>query len=87
MRLNSLGAAGGTLGRFVFASAIRITLSTTFSTPQPIVALQAATYTASQPAPAAFSVEPAENEGSARADDNQALTPDFVGVQPGPGWG
>ncbi len=87
MRLNSLSAAGGTLGRFVFASAIRITLSTTFSTPLPTVALQAATYTASQPEPAAFYVEPAETKGNAGADDNPILTPDFVGVQPGPGWG
>jgi hypothetical protein len=87
MRLISIVAAGGTLGRFVFASALRIALSTTFSTPQPAVALQAAIYTsASLRAPAAFSVEPAENNGSGGAADDPALT-SVVGVQPGPGWG
>jgi hypothetical protein len=88
MRLISIGAAGGTLGRFVFASAVRIALTTTFSTPQPTVAVQAAIHTSAPlPSPAAFSVDPAENRGSAGAGDNSALTSDFVGVQPGPGWG
>jgi hypothetical protein len=85
MRLISIGAAGGTLGRFVFASAVRIALTTT---PQPTVAVQAAIHTSAPlPSPAAFSVDPAENRGSAGAGDNSALTSDFVGVQPGPGWG
>jgi hypothetical protein len=80
----TIPAAGRMLGRFVFAGAVHIALSTTFSMPQPTVALQAAI---GRSAPAAFSVEPAENRGSAGVRDNAALTPDFVGVQPGPGWG
>jgi hypothetical protein len=87
MRL-TIPAAGRMLGRFVFAGAVHIALSTTFSMPQPTVALQAAIgRSAPLSAPAAFSVEPAENRGSAGVRDNAALTPDFVGVQPGPGWG
>jgi hypothetical protein len=78
MRLIAIHAAGWTLGRFVFASAVRIALSTTFSTPQPTVALQAAIDpSAPLSAPAAFSVEPAENKGSAGGRDNPALTPDL----------
>jgi hypothetical protein len=77
MHLISSPAAGGKLSRFVFVSAVRIALSTTFSTPQPIVALQAAIDTSAPlSAPAAFSAEAAET-----------LPSDFVGVQPGPGWG
>ncbi len=88
MHLISSPPAGGNLSRFVFVSAVRIALSTTFSTPPPIVALQAAIDTlAPLSTPAAFSVQPEENKGSAGVHDNSALPSDFVGVQPGPGWG
>jgi hypothetical protein len=88
MRLISIGTVGRTLGRFVFANAVRIALSATLTTPHPTVALQAAIDTSAPlSAPAVFSVEPADNKGSAVVRDNPALTPDLVGIQPGPGWG
>jgi hypothetical protein len=88
MRLISIHAAGRTLGRFSFASVVRIALSTSFSTPQPTVALQAAIDTSAPPsASAAFSVERAENQGSAAVHDDPVLTSDYVGVHPGLGWG
>ncbi len=88
MGLISIRAAGRTLDRFVVAGAVRIALSTTLTTPQPIVALQAAIDTSAPlSAPAASSVEPPENNGSAGVRGNPALTPDLVGIQPGPGWG
>jgi hypothetical protein len=89
MCLISIRAALRTLGWFVFASAVRIALSaTTLTTPQPTVALRSDIETSARlSAPAAFSVEPAENQGSAGVRDNSASTPDSVGVQPGPGWG
>jgi hypothetical protein len=88
MYLISIRAARRTLGRFVFASTVSIALSTTFTTPQSTVALQAVVAT-SWPLTgrAAFFVAPAAHQGSAGVRDNPALTSDFVGVQPGPGWG
>jgi len=85
MRLISI--AGRTLVRFVSASAVRIALTATLTTPQPAVARPAVIDTlAEQLAPAYLAAERADGNGSAAtAYDKQAPMSGFVG--PGPGWG
>lgn len=89
MCLISIRAAGQTLARFVSASAIRIALSATLTTPQPTVALQAViAETGTRSAPIVRLAEPTEgNGGAAVARDKPAPMSGFVDAEPGLGWG
>jgi hypothetical protein len=78
-----ISIAGRTLVRFVSASAVRIALSVTLTTPQPAAALQAVIDTLAKPfAPIVLPV--GQTAGSAATTrDRQAPMPGIVG----PGWG
>jgi hypothetical protein len=87
MRLILIRVAGRTLARLVSASAVRIALSATLTTPQPVVALQAVIDTpTAQTAPTVLPAEQTDGNGTAAAaGDKKTLMPGFVG--PGFGWG
>jgi len=80
MRLIPIRAAGRTLVRLMSASAVHIALGATFTTPQPALAPQAATFVAT--VQAASVVTPAgqgdAGDDSPSAPDAQAPTPGFV---------
>jgi hypothetical protein len=79
MHLISIRAAGRTLGRFVFASAVRIALSTTLTTPQPTIALQAVIDTSGPlTGPAAF-FRPSREQGQRRGARQSSPDAGFCG--------
>jgi hypothetical protein len=79
MHLISIRAAGRTLGRFVFASAVRIALSATLTTPQPTVALQAVVDTSGPlTGPAAF-VRASREQGQRRGARQSSHDAGFCG--------
>jgi hypothetical protein len=73
-----------TLVRFLSASAVRIALSATLTTPQPAVALQAV-FAAEQSASTVLAAGPADrNDGAAESREGQERGPRFG--EPGAGW-
>jgi hypothetical protein len=88
MCLMSIRATGQTLARFVCASAARIALSATLTTPQPTAALQAIDTSGARSAPVVRLAEPTGDNGTAAAArDQPALRSGFVAAEPGSGWG
>jgi hypothetical protein len=88
MCLMSIRATGQTLARFVCASAARIALSVTLTTPQPTAALQAIDMSGARSAPVVRLAEATGGNGTAAAArDQPASRSGFVGGEPGPGWG
>jgi hypothetical protein len=89
MCLISTRATAQTLARLVSASAVRIALSATLTTPQPTVALQAIVEAPQlRSAPFVRLAQPAEGNASATAAHEKSLpTSGFVDAEPSPGWG
>jgi hypothetical protein len=85
MRLIWISSVGRMVLRVASASAVRIALGATLTTPQPIGAVQLGVDTSV--APFVRTASPATSAHGATSATDAVQAPDLVGVEPGPGLG